>query len=159
MQWLSMTSAIRRCLCARACTCVFASVLFFSACGLTFEMCLPMSADMSLPACSVSLCVFVPERGDTLEKWKKLTLQSSDSLYVPLSTITHLFYSCPSLLSLSLPFLPSLSRSLFSSLSLLLFFLLSLSLSLSLSLHYHCSNIKQARDRECSCLGVLQRGQ
>lgn len=35
------------------------------------------------------------------------------------------------------------------------------SLSLSshcLSPHYHCSNRKQARDRECSCLGELQRG-
>lgn len=85
MQWLSMTSAIMSCLCVCMC------VLLSSASGLMFVVCFPMSPDMSLPACFVSMCV----KGET--QWtngRKDTLQTStQSLHVSPSTVTHLFCS------------------------------------------------------------------
>lgn len=98
----------------------------------------------------VIVCVNVLERSDPVDRWKKnhppvlpfsvcLSVHYYPSfLFLSQSPLSLSF----SFLSLSLPFL-----------SLSLYFL-----SLSPSLHYHCSTIRPARDRECSCLGVLQRG-
>lgn len=151
-RWPSVTSAIMRRLraCVRARVCVRLCVVLLrpwpDVCGVFTHV----SWHVLTCLRCVIVCVIVLERSDPVDRWKKnhppvlpfsvcLSVHYYPSfLFLSQSPLSLSF----SFLSLSLPFL-----------SLSLYFL-----SLSPSLHYHCSTIRPARDRECSCLGVLQRG-